>query len=392
MRTMWTLSVPIMLALCFFGTGDYPAAAQQARGKNAGATIGEPHSFRLTYREDGFDMRHWINEAESEVEFKRLPAIKDRYPVTKLISSLEMGLLWDREGRKLYLDANRNGDLTDDPAYDGVMGDGDVQEFRGIRVKKGACPFTIGFIGRPQGAGRLEMHIQSAWQGEIELAGVRRALAVLAGPEQVSGGIGQVYLGLVPDADGKTELPVNSEPLIVENARRLFFDGHDYSASYVLDESTSPPAMVATFQEVECKTATKSLRGPDLLRVQMLSQGRGVVIIDKPRGDVVAPDDRFQMVAATLWRADDPEICLVGRTYRGSDNMRSDNVTFGEGLSQSLETYRYGTRIYTRLVWKDRAGQTYAALAVTPGKTAPRPKIAIRLGDKDPFDGHLEYG
>jgi hypothetical protein len=43
-------------------------------------------------------------------------------------------------------------------------------------------------------------------------------------------------------------------------------------------------------------------------------------------------------------------------------------------------------------VWKDRAGQTYAALAVTPGKTAPRPKIAIRLGDKVLFDGCLEYG
>jgi hypothetical protein len=72
--------------------------------------------------------------------------------------------------------------------------------------------------------------------------------------------------------------------------------------------------------------------------------------------------------------------------------MRSANMTFGEGLSQSLETYRYGPRIYTRLVWKDRADQTYAVLAVTPGKTAPRPKIAIRLGDKVLFDGCLEYG
>ena len=392
MRTMWKLSVPIMSALCFFGTGDHPAAAQQARGENAGATIGEPRTFRLTYREDGFDMRHQFYRAESEVEFKRLPAIKDRHPFTKLISSLEMGLLWDREGRKLYLDANRNGDLTDDPAYDGVMGDGDIQEFRGIRVKKGACPFTIGFIGYPQGTGRLEMHIQSAWQGEIELAGVRRALAVLTGPGQVSGSIAQAYLGLVPDADGKTDLPVNSEPLKLDNARRPFVDGHDYTVSYDLDESTSPPTMVATFQEVECKTTTKSFRGPDLLRVQVQRQGGGVVVIDRPRGDVVAPDDRFPMVVATLWRADDPEICLVGMTYRGSDNMRSDNMIFGEGLSQSLETHRYGPWINTRLLWKDRAGQTYAALAVTPGKTAPRPKIAIRQGDTALFDGCLEYG
>ena len=392
MRTMWTLSAPIMLALCFFGTGGHPAAAQQPRDENAGATIGEPHTFRLTYREDGFDVRLQFYRAESEVEFKRLPAIKDRHPFTKLISSLEMGLLWDREGRKLYLDANRNGDLTDDPAYDGTVGDKDIQEFRGIRVKKGDCPFTIGSIGDPRGAGGMEMHVQSAWQGEIELAGVKRALAVLAGPGQASGHAGQVYLGLVPDAEGKTELPVNSEPLKLDDAYRLFVDGHDYTVSYDLDESASPPAMVATFQEVECKTTTKSFQGPDLLRVQMQGQRGGMVIIDKPRGDVEVPDDRVQMVVATLWRADDPGVCLVDRMYLGSDKMRSGNMTFGEGLSQSLETNRYGPWINTRLLWKDRAGQTYTALAVTPGKTAPRPKIAIRQGDTVLFDGCLEYG
>lgn len=376
-----------ILFFAFVVVGAGLALAQPVPSDSGAEKVGEPHSFRLTYSEDGFDSGWQFYNQSSEVEFKRLPDLKEKSPLTMMLPELEMGVLWDRTARKLYLDANRNGDLTDDPVSEGVVGARNVQEFRGIHVQKGAFSFVIGFTGYDRGEGQLQMRTQSAWQGEIELAGVKRMLAVPAGPGRPLDAMREVYLGLAPDSEGKVELPVDSEPLKVSTNLNIFIDGHDYKASSSLDESTSPPTIVVSFQEVSCKTVAKTISGVDVLRVQMMRQRGGAVVVDRPSGEAMVPDDPCYMTQATIWRSDDPEICLVGRAYQ-----RTDRMVFGEGLAQSVETNRYGPYLNSRLMWRDRADQMYAAMAVTPGKTAAQPKISIRKGDKVLLDGQLEYG
>jgi hypothetical protein len=98
---------------------------------------------------------------------------------------------WDERQQRLYVDLNRNRDLTDDPAGIFIAADRGLQLFRGIplqfvspqgpyQVKVDAHVFGQGGSG---GEVRVFLYVRSLWDGAIELNGKKWYVAIIDRPD-----------------------------------------------------------------------------------------------------------------------------------------------------------------------------------------------------------------
>jgi 2-amino-4-hydroxy-6-hydroxymethyldihydropteridine diphosphokinase len=103
------------------------------------------------------------------------------------VSNQSLPFAWDVRERKLYLDLNHNGDLTDDPAGVLTASDGDLQLFRGLRLRFGseAGPYDVlvdAHVFEQGDTARVFLYVRSLWEGAVGLGGKRWYLAVIDRP------------------------------------------------------------------------------------------------------------------------------------------------------------------------------------------------------------------
>ncbi len=105
-------------------------------------------------------------------------------------TNLFVPFAWDQEQRKLYVDANRNGDLTDDAPGGYTAADKSLELFRGVRLefpsRQGAYRVLVDAHVFGQAAGqarrpRVFLYVRSLWEGGVELDGKKWYLAVMDG-------------------------------------------------------------------------------------------------------------------------------------------------------------------------------------------------------------------
>lgn len=97
---------------------------------------------------------------------------------------------WDAEQRRLYVDTNRNLDLTDDASGGYLAADKGLELFRSVRLE---FPSTQGVLrvlvdahvfwqsGGPGDKPRVFLYVRSLWEGDVELNGQKWYLAVVHG-------------------------------------------------------------------------------------------------------------------------------------------------------------------------------------------------------------------
>jgi hypothetical protein len=101
---------------------------------------------------------------------------------------------WDDEQRKLYVDANRNGDLTDDAPGGYTAADRSLELFRGVRLEFTSPQGTYQVLvdahvfGQPvllaggqAPKPRVFLYVRSLWEGGVELNGKKWYVAVIDG-------------------------------------------------------------------------------------------------------------------------------------------------------------------------------------------------------------------
>ena len=102
-----------------------------------------------------------------------------------------MPFAWDERQRRLYLDLNRNRDLTDDPAGVFTATGRDLQLFRDILLefpsKQGPYQVRVDAHvfgqGGPGGKVRVFLYVRSLWDGAVELNGKKWYVAVIDRPD-----------------------------------------------------------------------------------------------------------------------------------------------------------------------------------------------------------------
>ena len=390
----------VFLTLLIFGSSLYAKAPR--------ASEGEPesrHIFRLPYMEKGFYLRLSIPLEGSEVAFKKEPDFGDRKIIRGALPAAReekefLCFAWDVSEIKLYLDLNRNLDLTDDPS--GVFqGQGKKyqQSFHNVRFKSinSQVPLhyhvTMSFsdyriYGIPL---RCVVNVRSGWQGDIGLYGRKWQLRVV---DNLDGIIGpDDILTLRPYKEGHEEPVSFSSYDRLDPPKRIFFDGHDYDLGFGFEPGTGGSQLVATFTESPSPLGTLEMKGSHIRRL-ILREGKdrdsSLVLLDLPGNRVLVPARVYNKQRIFL---DGGEIFRVlFASSRNEISVIQDKVTLlklGIPLTHTVEMSRHGTELMLDYQLVGVGGERY----VNYGKDfRNRPTFAIYRGKDKIGSGSFEYG
>jgi len=369
---------------------------------------GEPesrHVFRLPYMEKGFYLRLFVPLEGTEVTFKKEPDFGDHKIVRGALRTPReekefLCFAWDVSELKLYLDLNRNLDLTDDPS--GVFqGQGKKyqQSFHNVRFKSlnSRIPLlyhvTMSFsdyrvYGIPL---RCVVYVRSGWQGDIGLYGRKWQLRVV---DNLDGIIGpDDIMTLRPYKEGQEEPVEFSSYDRLYPPQRIFFDGHDYDLEFGFEPGAGGSQLVATFKELQSPLGALEMKGSHIRRL-ILREGKNrdtsLVLLDLPGNRVLVPARVYNRQRIFL---DGGEIFRV--LYANSQNEISviqDKVTplkLGIPLTHTVEMSRHATELMLDYQLVGVGGERY----VNFGKDfRNRPTFTIYRGKDKIGSGSFEYG
>jgi len=103
-------------------------------------------------------------------------------------NDLFLPFAWDARAQRLYVDLNRNRDLTDDPAGVFIGTGNGVQLYRGLRLEfsslEGRYQVRVDAQVLDQGGiPRVFLYVRSLWEGAVELGGKKWYVAVIGKPD-----------------------------------------------------------------------------------------------------------------------------------------------------------------------------------------------------------------
>ncbi len=337
--------------------------------------------------------------------FKKEPDFGDRKIIRGAIPTAReekdfLCFAWDISELKLYLDLNRNFDLTDDPS--GVFqGQGKKyqQSFHNVRFKSinSQVPLlyqvTVSFsdyriYGFPL---RCVVNVRSGWQGDISLYGRKWQLRVadnldgIIGPEDV--------LTLRPYKEGQEEPVDFSSYDRLDPPQKIFFDGHDYDLGFGFEPGAGGSQLVVTFTELPSPLGTIEMKGSHIRRL-VLGGGKdsssSLAFLDSPGNEVLVPARVYNRQLIFL---EEGEIFRVLLAYsRNEISVIQDKVTplkLGVPLTHTVEMSRHGTELMLDYQLVGIGGERYINYGKNPRN---RPAFAIYRGENKIGSGSFEYG
>ena len=175
------LCVAVLGTFLFFGVS---GRADGPAGPTSPASAIVAH---LQYREVDFAPSCREINVERGARFIREPAFvgpqifRGRFVLDNDDTNQALPFAWDIQERKLCLDLNRNGDLSDDPKGVLTAAGRDLQLFRGLRLRSGSegGPYEVlvdAHVFEQGDTARVFLYVRSLWDGAVELGGGRSGI------------------------------------------------------------------------------------------------------------------------------------------------------------------------------------------------------------------------
>jgi hypothetical protein len=283
-----------------FGLLAFGLRVAAAAGPPAPAEVPHPPSAStptaiayLEFREAAWSLGTWaINLAPLAAPLKREPDFQNHDVVRRALAlgtepEQRMAFAWDKTARKLYLDLNRNLDLTDDPTgmFAAASG-GAAGKFTDLRLsvntKEGERPFLMDLEFYDYGSAvRTAWASQrSYWQGKLTMHGRDLQLGVIeSGPHAPQ----FRHLLVRPWAEHDARFAVAEGDLaVLDFPRRLFYQGCGYELDCRSEGAATPPRLRLEFKELTPRLGELHLPGKGLERV-VLRQSEYTVLLDQPK-------------------------------------------------------------------------------------------------------------
>ena len=356
------------------------------------------HVFNLEYKPSGFHLNMAVG-IEKDVNFEKEPDFEQRSIVRGLLQTgtaekNNIGFAWDRAEGKLYLDLNRNRDLTDDP--DGVFASdskGSYQNFPNIhlevQIDSVQLDFEIQITIYDFGAGPTycQVYVYSGFQGEIELNGknwllkvadnfdgkITRADKIALTPVEANIGLGFVQL---------------SSPV----PETIFFDGHNYGLSFDFQPGETTPSLKVNLAETDSPMGQLELEGKFIKRM-VLEAGSSLVLLDSPEATIGVPAGNYRLSYIFLDSGD------TGLFQADLNRQQSEDISVSKGestvlkiggpLCNSVEVQRIGKVLTLEYELLGIDGYNYNSLR---GRVENPPTFAIYNKGKEIATGKFEYG
>jgi hypothetical protein len=363
------------------------------------------HVFRLPFKEDALYLRILVPLAGREVVFEREPDFGDHKIVRGALPFARdekdyLCFAWDFTEQMLYLDLNRNLDLTDDPA--GVVTNKGKSKWRpdfgNIRIQsdhpQGKIPYMVRVNLLTFNRFRqvfCNVLVRSGWQGDIELYGKKWQVAVV---DNLDGVIGKEDIFTVRPYERSDKDPVefgSTDRLYVP--REFFLDGHAYDLAFDFASQKKKSELIASFMESRPAMGEVQLDGRFIKRLilrESKEKGSPLVILDSPDKIVRLPARTYRTQRIFLdggkkhglfWADGEKEISVVqGKIFV---------LKMGGHLNHSVRERRNGRNLsldYTLLGIGDEKYKQLAADRRNP------PTFAITRGDHTVFSGSFKYG
>ena len=358
------------------------------------------HVFSLDYARSGFSLNLPVELDNEKMVFEKEPDFGGRAIVRGTVRAGEdgkalIGFAWDRVQAKLYVDLNRNLDLTDDVG--GAFNSRDKSVFQTfsdipIELELGGVklPYLleVSFYSYQPSRPRPSARVRSGFSGEIELYGKKWCLGIADG---MDGNIShEDRLVLRPYGDQSLTSWELAYPLNV--AENVCLDGRSYALSFSFEQQKTKPVLQVTFAEQQLPMGRLDIQGKFIVRM-VLADGQAVIVMDRPKGEVDVPVGEYRGRDLVL---DDGagKMLRAERFAAMNDDIRirqgqSTPLKIGGPLNNSVNVQRAGNilRLNYRLVGV--GGLDYQPLA---GRPDSAPSFGIFQGERKIASGTFEYG
>jgi hypothetical protein len=390
-----------LLGLALVALG--PVRAQESGTTNG--LSGPVATAHLDCQEVSFSFTSWGASLGSKAPvFKKEPALSG----SKLIRGTlqlgasrneDMGFVWDRAAGKLYLDLNRNLDLTDDPVavcpVSAYSAD-NYQHFTGIRLPiktlMGTRQTLVDISLYNYGTLNCSIEMRSFWQGKVTLQGQDWQVGLLGTPEEQRSSLESGHLLLRPWSERSKPFSVNSGSLeAFPFSRKLFFGNRAYQLQCT--NEIQGGAVKARLQFTEQKPSLGELKITGQFVQRATLAGRDyLVVLDQPAATVKVPVGRYREAKVYLHKAG-ADAYLDGRFQAGARQITVNEkqpalLTVGGPLTNSVSLNRRGKNLALNYQLVG-AGGSYQLM--NQDRSHP-PEFTIYLGDKKVKSGKFEFG
>jgi hypothetical protein len=385
------------------------AAAVSVCAQEAPATSSPPGQVvtaYLDYQDAGYSyMNLNLPVVLKSSAFKKEPAFSQGKVVRGALrmggsSSNEVAFAWDRTARKLYVDLNRNVDLTDDP--DGVFisvgaSADSFQIFNGVRLplktETGSRQMLVDLSFYDYGSSpNCTAALRSFWHGKVALRGEEWQVGLLTTPTDQRVPFEGDSLLLRPWAQRNKPFSLHSGTMeAFPFSRNVFFGNQAYQLQCTNEIQGDSVRVRMQFTEQAPKLGELKIAGEFVERVT-LERGPYLVLIDKPGATVKVPVGSYTQTKVCLKKGE-AEACLdVNSTAAAGRITVSENklalLNAGGPLTNSVSVIRRGKNL---TMGYRLAGVGGVYQLVNQDRSHP-PEFTIYQGDKKVASGKFEFG
>ena len=308
-----------------------------------------------------------------------------------------IALIWDQPKGELYLDQNRNLDLTDDPT--GVFSStnrGPNQAFGNVtvllRTAAGLHPATLGVRLWSDGAAR-QMHAQldsrSLWEAKMGPPGAEWQVAALDDPFNAEGPAFAKFLLLRPWTARTNRLYLRDLTSgIVRFPEQLFWLGEAFRLERRFDSQDGIPVCKLEFTPQQPALTELKLSGESLYYAVLRATNGYTVVLSEPPGGLKVPQGVYTATAVWLKKGA-AEAFRLAEAPLLINATAATNLVLGGPLTNSVTLTRYGRKLNMnyRLIGAD--GGSYRL--VQQGGAKP-PDFTVYHSGKKVESGSFVFG
>jgi hypothetical protein len=356
----------------------------------------------LTYREVPYAI--WQMGAvyfHERVELKRLPDFGPRQVLRGLVDfygdpTNNAACLWDCAERKLYLDSNRNLDLTDDAegAIAAVDGSDTEQQFEAVGLKLhttwGARPCRVVVsLARNGASGRGTIALHSFWEGQVTLGGQPCQVGLVPALTPFRGGTHRDFFVLRPWSERDVAFSLTQgTPAACFFPRRLYHHG---AAVAVKGQFTNDSGQEVFRLELQDETPTLGevkLTGSHVQRLILEDASGYTVVVDQPAAVFRAPTGKYQVSEVWLRQGSAQAVSTSERQVEVRGNGATPLVAGGP-LTNAITVKRRHDNLEFDYALRGVDGEAYR---LRSEQSDQPPAYIVRLSGRQVATGKFAFG
>ncbi len=304
--------------------------------------------------------------------------------------------IWDKGRGRLFLDLNRNRDLTDDPQGIFISASrNDSQSFTNVHLvfpagtRSRDMRLQLDFNAYQGGSVGVAAGLCFYWQARLNLYGKEWQFGLVENLPDGTALVSPQYLLLRPWAERQRAFHLTSSSADFCNfTKNVFFDNHAYELDCRYEPGPGSPTYKVTLKEQSPRLAELRVTGTDLHRLILTEKPALTVVLDEPSGTVKLPVGKYSLDEIWL-RKGETEMFRLNAGAVVADERQPAKLVAGGPLTNSVTGRPQGDALWLSYQLLGADGGAYQA--PRPDRQNP-PEFAVFQGTNKLATGKFQYG